>query len=239
MGEKRNLVINGSGSSGGGVFNKVNIRGDGTITTDFECDIFKTFGSSEILKNGKANKFEIFGETEVHGNLVSNHMKIFGTTEVSGTATVGKAKVWGTLEVGKRFSGEEADIKGSLSVDGDSEFEKFYSTGAFDIKGLLNAGIIKVNLRHGTSLANEIGGDNISIKKKLSFFPFIKNEASLQAKVIEGDEVFLENTKADVVRGNNVHIGPGCEIKLVEYKDNYKANANSSVLENKKIMSKS
>ncbi|HYK75065.1 MAG TPA: cytoplasmic protein [Pseudoneobacillus sp.] len=235
MADKRNLVINGSGSSGGGSFHKINIRGEGTITTDFDCEIFKTFGTSGILKNGKANKFEIFGETEVHGNLDSQQMKIFGTTEVDGSVHVGKAKVWGTLEVGKGFYGEEADIKGSLSVKGDAEFETFRSSGAFDIKGLLNAGTIEVNVRYGQSSANEIGGDKITVKKKRSFFPFMKGEGSLQVKIIEGDDIFLENTIADIVRGNNVQIGSGCEIKMVEYKNSYKVNPESTVVEYKKM----
>lgn len=235
MGEKQNLVINGSGSYGGGNYNKISIRGDGTITADFECDVFKTFGTSDVLKNGKANKFDIFGESEIRGNLVCNQMNIFGTTEVGGTASVRKAKILGTLEVGDRFTGEEADIKGSLSVNGDAEFEKFRSSGAFEIKGLLNAGTIEVSLRYGTSTVNEIGGDKIIIKKKSGFLPFIKGEGSLESKVIEGDEIFLENTKADVVRGKSVHIGAGCEIKLVEYQDKLITDKKSSISENRKI----
>jgi cytoskeletal protein CcmA (bactofilin family) len=235
MGEKQNLIINGSGSYGGGTYNKIKIRGDGTITADFECEVFKTFGSSNALKNGKANHFDVFGETEVRGNLSSNVMKIFGTTEVGGNASIKKARVFGTLDVGGRFAGEEADIKGTLTVKGDTEFEIFKSTGSFDIKGLLNAGTIEVSLRYGSSIANEIGGDKITVKKKSSFLPFAKGGGSLEAKVIEGDEIYLENTMADVVRGKTVRIGAGCEIGLVEYQTNYKADSDAVVKENRKI----
>jgi cytoskeletal protein CcmA (bactofilin family) len=235
MREKQNLVINGSGSYGGGSYNKISIRGDGTITADFECNVFKTFGTSDILKNGKANKFDIFGETDIRGNLNCSEMKIFGTTEVGGMASVRKAKVFGTLKIGDRFIGEKADIKGSLVVNGDAEFESFRSSGSFEIKGLLNAGTIEVSLRFGNSKANEIGGDKIVIEKKSGFFPFMKGEGSLEARIIEGDEIFLENTKADVVRGKSVHIGKGCEIKLVEYSDKFISDKDSSVMENKKM----
>lgn len=235
MGEKQNLTINGSGSYGGGAYNKIKIRGDGTITADFECEVFKTFGSSNALKNGKANHFDVFGETEVCGNLVCNVMKIFGTTEVGGNASIKKARVFGTLDVGDRFSGEDADIKGTLTVKGDTEFEIFKSTGSFDIKGLLNAGTIEVSLRYGSSMANEIGGDKITVKKKSSILPFVKGRGSLEAKVIEGDEIYLENTKADVVRGKIVRIGEGCEIGLVEYQNSFKADSDSVVKENRNI----
>jgi cytoskeletal protein CcmA (bactofilin family) len=235
MGEKQNLTINGSGSYGGGAYHKIKIRGDGTITADFECEVFKTFGSSDILKNGKANHFDVFGETEVRGNLVCNVMKIFGTTVVGGHASIQKAKVFGTLDVGDRFTGEEANIKGTLTVKGDTEFEVFKSTGSFDIEGLLNAGIIEVSLRYGASTANEIGGEKITVKKKSSFLPFAKGGGSLEAHVIEGDEIHLENTTADVVRGKLVRIGAGCKIGLVEYQESFIADSDSVVSEKRKI----
>jgi cytoskeletal protein CcmA (bactofilin family) len=235
VGEKQNLTINGSGSYGGGSYNKIKIRGDGTITADFDCEVFKTFGSSNALKNGRANRFDVFGETEVRGNLVCNSMKIFGTTEVGGNASIRKAKVWGTLEVGDRFSGEEADIKGSLTCNGDTEFEIFKSTGSFDVKGLLNAGTIEVSLRYGTSSANEVGGDKITVKKKSSFIPFGKGEGSLEVKIIEGDDIYLENTKADIVRGKRIRIGSGCEIGLVKYQESFKADTDATVTENRRI----
>jgi cytoskeletal protein CcmA (bactofilin family) len=235
MTTKQNLVINGSGSYGGGAYHKINIRGEGTITSDFECDIFHTFGTSSVLKNGIADKFSIFGTTEIGGNLVCKEMKVFGTTEIGGTARVQKAKVFGTLEVNSRFAGDDATIKGSLAVKGDTDFERFRSTGSFDIKGLLNAGTIDVSLRYGTSSANEIGGERITVKKKSSFFPFTKSEGVLEANIIEGDDIYLENTKAEIVRGKRIQIGAGCEIALVEYQDSFKAESTASVKENRKI----
>ncbi|MFD2445369.1 cytoplasmic protein [Bacillus sp. CGMCC 1.16607] len=235
MSENQNLSINGSGSYGGGIYNKINIRGEGTITTDFECHSFKTFGTSDLLKNGKAEQFDIFGETEIRGDLDVNKMKIFGTAEVGGTAKVKIAKIFGTLEVGNRFTGEEANIKGSLSVNGDTEFENFRSTGAFEVKGLLNAGTIEISLRFGKSTANEIGGEKIVVKKKSGLFPFMKGEGTLEARVIEGDEIYLENTKAEVVRGKKVHIGTGCNIALVEYQERLTTDSNTIIKENHKI----
>jgi cytoskeletal protein CcmA (bactofilin family) len=234
MGDKQHLIINGSGSYGGGRYNKVKIRGEGTITTDFECDEFKTFGSSDILKNGKAQKFDVFGETQVRGNIITEELKVFGTLKVGGTAEAGKANVLGSLEIGDRFTCEEADIKGSLSVKGDAEFEKFHSTGEFQITGLLNADEVVISLRFGTSKAAEIGGEKIQINRK-PLLAILRGDGFLEAGVIEGDEISLENTKADVVRGKKVHIGQGCEIGLVEYQEEYKADPAAMVKEKKKI----
>jgi cytoskeletal protein CcmA (bactofilin family) len=235
MGEIGSLTINGSGSYGGGVYRKINVRGDGTITTDFECDVFKTFGTSHALKNAKAEKFDIFGEARVNGNLECEKLKIFGTAVVGGTATIEVSKVLGTLEIGGRLSGGEAEIKGSIAVAGDAEFESFKSSGSFDIKGLLNAESVEVSLRYGFSKVEEIGGERITVKKKSSFLPFTKGEGSLEARVIEGDEVFLENTKADVVRGKNVRIGAGCEIGIVEFRESLKVDSGARVREERRL----
>lgn len=233
MGERNNLTINGSGSYGGGAYHKINIRGEGTLIEDFNCDLFRTFGSSTALKSGKAEKFIVFGETAIHGNLECSEMKILGTSNIEGTANINKAKIYGTLTVGEKIYGEEIMIKGSLSVKNDAEFEVFRSTGAFHIQGLLNADIVDISLRYDISKADEIGGNKITVKKKRSIFS-LKEEGRLETRVIEGDEIFLENTAADIVRGKTVHIGSGCVIKLVEYEKDLLVDLTSKVLENRK-----
>ena len=57
----------------------------------------------------------------------------------------------------------------------------------------------------------------------------------LTADIIEGDLIYLENTNAKIVRGNNVTIGTGCKIELVEYKESFKKDEKSIVDKNNKI----
>jgi hypothetical protein len=47
--------------------------------------------------------------------------------------------------------------------------------------------------------------------------------------VIEGDDIYLENTVAEIVRGNSVEIGPGCTIGLVEYANKFSKDKDSTV----------
>lgn len=235
MNGKQNLVINGSGSYGGGVYHKIKVRGEGTIASDVESNSFKTFGTSDILKNSKTGQFDVFGEAKVRGNLQCDKMKIFGTMKVYDDAKIRKAKVWGTFEVGQSLSGEEADIKGSLKVKGNTDFERFKSTGSFQLGGLLNADSIDVSLRYGKSAANEIGGERITVRKKNSLLPFWKSDGYLQASLIEGDLVELEYTIADIVRGKQVIIGPGCEIGKVEFSETFQADMKAIVKEKRKI----
>jgi cytoskeletal protein CcmA (bactofilin family) len=113
--------------------------------------------------------------------------------------------------------------------------------GGFTVDGMLNADTLKINL-YWPSEVNEIGGSEIKITRnsKLSFLG-IKNRIIAEGKnkvtcnLIEGDNIYLENTIASIVRGNNVTIGPGCKIELVEYKNDLKMDDEVKVNTHMKI----
>jgi cytoskeletal protein CcmA (bactofilin family) len=230
MEKGQNLTINGSGNYSGGQYDKISIRGDATLVSDVECSVFNIYGTSEALENVKTKSVKVFGEAEVKGNLESEEMLIMGTMTVGGRAVLKKMKILGTLDVGESLTGDEANIKGTISAGGDVEYETFDSSGGFEIKGLLNADKINISLRFGQSFAGEIGGGLITVKKKSNtLLPFGKDTGMLTAKVIEGDIVYLENTKADIVRGKTVKIGAGCQIGTVEYSTELTQDKNSTI----------
>jgi cytoskeletal protein CcmA (bactofilin family) len=236
MGKDRNLIINGSGSYPGGIYDKVSIRGEGTIVNDVESSVFHVYGTSEARENVKTGSVKIMGEAEMKGDLAATETLVMGTLMVGRNASLKKIKIFGMLEVGEKLSGDVATIKGSISVKGDVEYETFDSSGGFDIKGLLTADKVKIALRFGESNAEEIGGGKIIVKrKKNSILPFGKEEGTLTAKVIEGDDIYLENTTAEVVRGNTVKIGPGCQIGLVEYTTELKNDSSSTIKTKTKV----
>ncbi|WP_160724910.1 cytoplasmic protein [Bacillus sp. USDA818B3_A] len=236
MGSSQNLIINGSGSYPGGIYDKVSIRGEGAIITDVECLAFHVYGTSEASENMKTGSVKIMGEANVKGDMAAGETLIMGTMMVGRNAHLKKMKVFGLLEVGEKLSGDQATIKGSISVKGDVEYETFDSSGGFEIKGLLTAEKIKIALRFGESTAEEIGGSKIIVKrKKSSLLPFGREEGTLTAKVIEGDDIYLENTTAEVVRGHTVKIGPGCQIGLVEYTTEMKIDSSSAIKTKTKV----
>jgi cytoskeletal protein CcmA (bactofilin family) len=226
----KNLIINGSGSYPGGQYDKISIRGEGTIVNDVECSTFHVYGTSEIQENVTIGKVKIMGEAEFKGSVEAKETLVMGTMQVGRQARLAKMKILGLLEVKESLRGEEAVIKGSIAINGDVEYETFDSSGGFEIKGLLSADFVKVALRFGESTAGEIGGGKITVKrKKNSILPFGKEMGTLTAKVIEGDDIYLENTTAEVVRGNSVRIGPGCQIGLVEYTNHLTEDSSSTI----------
>lgn len=221
------LKINGQSSSAGGRYNSVIINGEGKIVGDLDCIKLKISGRCDINGNVKAKSVEVYGSNSITGNLEAERSKIHGTTDVNGNLSVNK----------------EAEIYGSIDVDGDCNAEIFNIAGTFTIEGLLNAGELKLSL-YGSSRAREIGGEKITVKRKGKYdllglkdkiMSLSGQSKELTADIIEGDDVYLENTQAKVVRGNNIEIGPGCEIELVEYKDSFKQDEKAEVETHKKI----
>ncbi|WP_394138704.1 hypothetical protein [Cytobacillus oceanisediminis] len=151
-----------------------------------------------------------------------------------GNAYVHQTKVRGTIDIGSGFKGEKADIKGMITTGGNLEAETLSLQGGFEVGGVLNAGTMDIGLRFSVNKAEEIVGGKIIIKKNSSI-PFFSFGGRLEAKIIEGDDIYLENTKADVVTGHHVKIGPGCEIGIVEYSGTYVYKSESVVKANKKI----
>jgi cytoskeletal protein CcmA (bactofilin family) len=108
--------------------------------------------------------------------------------------------------------------------------------GGFTMGGLLYADSININL-HYRCKVREIGGEKIEVKVgrefqllriiKSLFIPKGFHEPQLETDIIEGDEINLGQTKAEVVRGNNITIGKNCDIDLVEYRNSFEQTDNA------------
>jgi len=225
MKKRTDLKINGQGSSSGGKYNSVNINGYGNIDGDLDCIYLKINGECKINGNIKADSVNVNGNSSIKGNLEAEKVKIHGMADINENLFV-----------------EEAETYGNISINGDCNAEIFKIEGTFAIKGLLNAGELELSL-YGPSIAHEIGGGKISVKRKGKFdllglkskiMPNGHNK-ELKVDIVEGDDVYLENTQAKVVRGNKIELGPGCEIKLVEYGSKFSKDEKAEVKTQRKI----
>ena len=223
------LVINGNGNSSGGLFRSIKINGSGTIKGDVDTSDLKVNGLGDFFGNVKSETAKVNGRASFYGNLDSQILNVNGMTDITGDLKVKDFTSNGQVEVKGKVAAEKLVNRGIMKVDGDCDSEVFNSEGVFNIKGLLNSDTIDVRLHHN-SFAKEIGGERINVRKGASFeikriikslFPSFDMNLNLNTDSIEGDEIYVEYTKAKVVRGNNVNIGPGCEIDLVEYRNNF------------------
>ncbi len=239
---RNDIKINGTGNIGGGTYNDIIINGTGSIKGDVDCMSFKTNGTSSMTGNLKSKSLKVNGTTAISGAVKSEEIKVSGTADFNGAVESDLTKINGAMNVTGNISSDELYLKGGMRVSGDCSADTFDSNGGFSVVGLLNADNINIRL-NGSCRAKEIGGNNITVKlgdfslRKLikSIFPSWDLKQRLSAEVIEGNDIELESTKAKIVRGDNVIIGEGCEIDLVEYKKSYNVSEKSTVKENKKM----
>jgi cytoskeletal protein CcmA (bactofilin family) len=182
---------------------------------------------------GTYQNVSIQGMGKVQGDLECVDCSLEGMVTINGSVKAQTIRIQGKASVKGDVSGEEVNLEGHVSISGKCDADKFVGTGAFNIDGLLNADEISIQV-YGPSRVREIGAETIRIEKE-SGPSFIGRLKKLIAEIIEGDDIYLENTKARVVRGNRVVIGAGCNIDLVEYRVEFEQHKSARVGDQKRL----
>ncbi|MCB2305775.1 polymer-forming cytoskeletal protein [Clostridium estertheticum] len=236
------LKMSGSGSSCGGKYNDVFISGSVKINGDLDCVYFKTSGSSKVIGNLKAETIKISGSSKIEGNVEVKDIKISGSTHVIGNLKSENVSISGSTHIDGNLYVQDVNISGSVTIGKNCEAECFKANGGFKIQELLNAGQITIRLG-GNCFVKEIGGEHIDIRVnpmnnsifRKAIDKIFNTKAELTTDIIEGDDIYLQNTNVNIVRGNNITIGTGCNIGLIEYKDEINISDSSIVKDQKKI----
>ncbi|MEW5827068.1 MAG: polymer-forming cytoskeletal protein [Candidatus Bipolaricaulota bacterium] len=227
--EKRSASLSGAGRLSGGDYTRVSISGAGKVAGDLKAEELRISGAGKVDGNVEATQVSVSGGASFAGTVTADEMSVSGAARIGGAAKVKELKCSGTFRVAKSIAAEYVKVSGHIHVEGDLEAEIFKATGGFTIDGLLTADRIEVKLG-GKCYAREIGGEKIEIlrggfrERGILFDGLVRmfagsGMAELKAASIEGDDVHLEDTTADVVRGKRVRIGPGCHIGSLEYSE--------------------
>lgn len=232
-----NTKIAGVGDVTGGVYGEVTIAGAGTVRGDLDANALKVAGTADMQGTVTAKRVVVNGTATFNGDVQANEFTVSGTADVRGGLGVGVLKVAGSCTITGSVNAQRIEIRGTTKIAGDVQAESFEAQGVFSIGGLLNAGTVTVKL-YGGSNAHDIGGETIDVRlgSAWAFLPFF-GDRTLTADTIEGDTVYLENTRAKVVRGAKVEIGVGCEIDLIEYTDTLTGSA--GVVASRKVSAES
>jgi len=243
--ERKSVSVSGAGNIAGGSYSRVSISGAGKVSGDLYAEELRMSGAGRVNGRCEVVRLTVSGTGKFEKAVVADEMKVSGVAKVDGPVKVKELKCSGTFRASESISSEYVKVSGQLHVGGDVEAEIFRASGGFDVGGLLSADRIEIH-PGGRCRAREIGGARIDIRRYGS-----KDHANLldsllralssawggevQADLIEGDEIYLENTRADVVRGKQVQIGPNCKIKLIEYSESLKVHDDSDVEKQTKI----
>ena len=195
------------------------------------------------LKGGTYGNVSISGSGKVNGDMDVEKMSVSGTVSIDGNLDANKINISGNSKVNGYVKSDEIVLAGAFKCTSKVECEIFNCNGTFDVRDMLNAESIKVEVS-GRCSVSEIGCQSIQVKKGSSK-GFLKgifgnkkvgiSDPKLVVDIIEGDDIEVENIIAKIVRGKNVTIGEGCDIQVVEYMENISINDKSNIREKNKI----
>ncbi|WP_222861027.1 hypothetical protein [Paenibacillus ihumii] len=198
-----------------------------------KCASLTANGSLKLTDSTYAEQFRLNGTGRGSGTIAGEQLRLDGTMKLDGDVSFGRIHINGMLQASGGAVGEQADIDGGMKLDGSAKYETLQVHGLLQVGGKLSAREMDIVMA-GACRASEISGERIRVRKKLGAGRLIGLLSStlaprLTAELIEGDDIMLEATKAGVVRGNTIRIGPGCEIDRVEYRVHYEADPGSTV----------
>lgn len=233
QGQLKNLNTTGIAKSAGGAYERIRTDGIATINGDTSCSSLTVNGQLKVEGSLQGGVLHFNGKSSIAGGLRAERLEIDGMLKIGGDMHVVNIGTRGMLKSEGNASGEHISSTGDWRVAGNAEFEKVELHGGFQIGGMLNAGTIKIGMA-GPCKAKEIGGGTIEVRRRTSARKLLSFLAPglaprLTASLIEGDEIVLEDTQADIVRGNVVVIGSGCEIGRVEYKERLDRDPESQI----------
>lgn len=234
------LRISGSGSAGGGRYNVVSISGSGKIVGDLTCEKFKISGSGKVTGDLSCVRGNISGSGKIEGSVHGGSFTISGSGTVLGNFKGDEFVINGSGKVGGRISGTNVRLLGAATVGQGIEGEIIDIRGSLRTNGMVNGDQVNIEIDGRTEI-DEIGATKVSVFKSIQgrgiltrfiYSLFVgKDYGYLFTKSIEADEIYLENTIADVVRGNRIIIGKGCKIKKIEYSESLEVKNDTSIIE--------
>jgi cytoskeletal protein CcmA (bactofilin family) len=242
--KRSDLKFSGNMTFPGGIFKRVDVNGNVTFDGDLDCLDYRVYGGGTVNGNLKSANTAIHGSIMVTGDAGGEEIDIYGDGKIDGNLKISHLKTYGKLIVRGDITADKLNVSGQLDAGGKCDAEIFTCKGAFDIEETLNAEEVNIDL-YGISRVKEIVGGKIAVRKAVGnrlgkLFAVITNplefyKEQLTTDTIEGDEIAIDHTKANVVRGNKVRIGDGCVIDLVEYRDTFDKTRDASVLKHVKI----
>jgi len=219
-----------------GIYGKISSAGDLRIVGKIKAEKIKSAGDLTANEEVEVEEMSIFGDGLLKKLLKGTKVSTFGDLESLSTVEVKELNIYGGVK-GKIFNTEKFIVNGDIEAADEINSDFLEINGTVKVEGSMNIGSGNFNLM-GNSKVNEIFCQDLRVNSGNSNYTGLlsglisrNNYGKLVVKLIEGDEIFLENTICDIVSGKNIQIGRGSKVKRVEYQNTLKIFENGEVSE--------
>lgn len=238
--EAEEVRLAGSGRVEGDVrAEEVRVSGSGVVEGELEADVVKASGSLRVGRRLRGSFVKTSGSLTVGGDVEADKFVAEGSFEIEGLLTADEIEIrlggdcsvreigGERIEVrqkGPRFRPEDLERKVEQKVREKARAKRW----RFEELGIEIDIDVEKMARELGKLGAMLGNLGLSLTGFGGY-------GTLEAEVIEGDEIYLESTKAKVVRGKRVVIGPDCEIERVEYEESLEVDESADVGEEQRV----
>lgn len=203
-----------------------------------------TTGTCKIINGLRADLLKVSGSQKIGGGLTGNYCKVTGSLKVKGDVEVDKFVSKGVFTIENLLSADEIEIHlgGTCKVKqiGGEKIEVRRKGTGWSLNGEgLRDGLENIDKKLdkvGEKFGVEVDLDTDKLTREISKLgEKIQvniggwGAGTLTTDLVEGDQVYLEWTKANTVRGKKVIIGEGCEIERVEYSSSIQISDDAEV----------
>ncbi|EGG33964.1 hypothetical protein [Paenibacillus sp. HGF5] len=228
--ERPGVSITGDGVVGGGIIGKLRINGEGVIHGDTDCHLLRCNGSAVINGSLLGRQARVNGHVKVSHHVQMEQVRVNGSLDAGGSVRISRIGINGGLSTGADLFAVKGVVNGTLDVGGNLEAEEMTVRGILRVSGSVIARELTLRLVTQASRVNELRSRTVFVAPTLLAKWFRSSRIGyLNAELIEGEDITLENTRAAMVRGRKVHIGKGCSIGRVEYTETFSADAQAEI----------
>lgn len=207
-----------------------NIKAMGNIYADnLECGILSVGSKSgNIFGLIKIGKFFSTGNVQLKGNFFGETLESVLSINLDGT-----------------FKFKNLIFLNSLKSSCEIECEEFYSLDRIDLLSI-NSEYVFIRPFSGSKVKSIVGSKvmicrDFSVTDEFKKIPknysngiyedYDREVGTLEIDIIEADEIYIENVNVNCIRGQNIIIGKNCNIKKVEYTNEFEASKDSIINE--------
>lgn len=186
-------------------------------------------GSQIIHENVQAVTVHVIGHLNVSKNVTTSNLKVSGDCRIAGNCNAGQVNNLGSLRV-QHIKADKVVSAGYLSVAQEAVTGAFYAEGAVKIQSLTANADIEIRLGNKSTIEIMRTRSNIIVKPSSKLIntvmqPFRK----LTSESIEGQNITLYRTRAKLVCGEEIVVGPGCSIDEIRYSKSLTVHPKSKV----------
>ena len=208
------------------------VYGNAIFREEVEAGQIEIFGTARFVDFVSCDRLEVSGDAVVLYELLCESVKVGGTLNISGRFRSDVVVVDGMLSTHGRYTGANMIVRsrGRLEASRDMKAEKFILNGVVFSGAAFKGETVEILSCERSEIARIAASDlKVKYKPRGDVPGIIEGDYLLSSYGIDAQNVDIEYVAADTLDCDNAHIGPGCHIGELTYRNEIEIDESSIV----------